>query len=66
MDLLDGSVVEREFDSLVLATVNVAMNDVQLELGDREDFDIHIIGDGLSPRQAPAATYEGRMTGLKL
>ena len=66
MDLLDGSVQEKEFDSLVLATVNVSMNDLQSELGDREDFDIHVIGDGLSPRQTPAATYEGRMIGLQL
>ena len=66
MDLLDGSVEEKEFDSLVLATVNVAVNDIQLELGIREEFDIHVIGDGLSPRQAPAATYEGRMIGLNL
>ena len=65
-DLLDGSVVEKEFDSLVLATVNVPVNDVQLELGDQHPFDVHVIGDGLSPRQTPAATYEGRTVGIQL
>ena len=66
IDLLDGTVKEIEFDSLVLATVNVPVNDIQTELAVRGDVDIHVIGDGLSPRQAPAATYEGRMTGLRL
>ncbi len=66
MDLLDGSEFEKDFDSLVLATVNVAVNDLQMELGERKDFALHVIGDCLSPRQTPAATYEGRMTGLQL
>ena len=66
MDLLDSSVTEIDFDSLVLATVNISVNDVQSELADQEDFDIHVIGDCLSPRQTPAATYEGRMVGLQL
>ena len=67
MDLLDGTITQEPFDSLVLATVNVPVNDIELELLQREpDFEVHVIGDSLSPRQAPAATYEGRKIALAL
>ena len=67
MDLLDGSETEMPFDSLVLATVNIPVNDLELELRQKTiEFDLHIIGDCLSPRQAPAATYEGRKVSLLL
>ncbi len=67
MDLLDGSETEMPFDSLVLATVNIPVNDLELELRQQTlDFDLHVIGDCLSPRQAPAATYEGRNVSLLL
>ena len=67
MDLLDESVVEKPFDSIVLATVNVPFNELELELNRQQpDFEIHAIGDCLSPRQAPAATYEGRKIALQL
>ena len=67
VDLLDGSVSEKPFDSLVLATVNKPVNDLQIELqAMTPDFEIHTIGDCLSPRQAPAATHEGRSVALKV
>ncbi len=67
MDLLDGSTTQLVFDSLVLATVNVPMNDLEQELrGVAEGLEIHAIGDCLAPRQAPAATYEGRKVALSL
>ena len=67
MDLLDGSETEIPFDSLVLATVNIPVNDLELELRQQTlDFDLHVIGDCLSPRQAPAATHEGRKVSLLL
>ena len=66
MDLLDGSEVEKEFDSLVLATVNVPVNELENELAREQSFEIHVIGDCLSPRQTPAATYEGRKVGMQL
>ncbi len=66
-DLLDGSETEMPFDSLVLATVNVPVNDLELELRQQStEFEILVIGDCLSPRQTPAATYEGRNTALQL
>jgi hypothetical protein len=65
-DLLDGSEVEKEFDSLVLATVNVPVNELENELAGEQSFEIHVIGDCLSPRQTPAATYEGRKVGMQL
>ncbi len=67
MDLLDESETEMPFDSLVLATVNMPVNDLELELRQQTlEFDLHVIGDCLSPRQAPAATYEGRKVSLLL
>lgn len=67
MDLLDGSEIEMPFDSLVLATVNIPVNDLELELRQQTlEFDLHVIGDCLSPRQAPAATHEGRKVSLLL
>lgn len=66
MDLLDGSITEMDFDSIVLSTVNVSCNELQQELDGKYDFEIHVIGDCLSPRQAPAATYEGRKIGRLL
>ena len=67
MDLLDGSETEMPFDSLILATVNNPVNDLEVELRQQTlEFDLHVIGDCLSPRQAPAATYEGRKVSLLL
>lgn len=67
MDLLNGAERELAFDSLVLATVNVPANDLELELREFDgEFEIHAIGDCLAPRQTPAATYEGRKLALRL
>lgn len=53
------------FDSLVLATTNVADNSLQIELQD-SGRPYHAIGDCLAPRQAAAAIFEGRRLALSL
>ena len=66
-DFLNGNTVQMKFDSLVLATVNLPANELEQELGTQQQaFEIHRVGDCLSPRQAPAAIYEGRKTALDL
>jgi len=65
VDLLDGSQQRLEFDNLVLATVNKSMNELEVELRG-SGLDVHAIGDCVSPRQTPAATYEGRRLGLAI
>ena len=66
-DFLNGNTVQMKFDSLVLATVNLPVKELEQELGAQQQaFNLHIIGDCLSPRQAPAAIYEGRKTALTL
>ncbi len=65
-DLLNGKVRTQAFDSLVLATVNEPVRDVEIELQDRWKGELHVIGDCLSARQAPAAIYEGRKAGMRL
>lgn len=62
---LTGNECERSFDSLVLACVNTPETTLQQALvGD--DTPLHCIGDCVSPRQAPAAIYEGRRVALGL
>ncbi|MFC1681968.1 FAD-dependent oxidoreductase, partial [Pseudomonadota bacterium] len=53
------------FDTLVLACVNTPQNWLEHDLRGG-DYDLWTIGDCVSPRQAPAAIYEGRRTGLEL
>ena len=65
VDLLDGSQQRLEFDNLVLATVNKSLNELEVELRG-SGLDVHAIGDCVSPRQTPAATYEGRRLGLAI
>ncbi len=66
-DFLNGSSSIKKFDSLVLATVNVANDELEQELADMPlASSHHVIGDCLSPRQAPAAIYEGRKISLSL
>ncbi len=55
----------REFDTLVLACVNEPQTWLEEELRGAPLI-LHTIGDCVSPRQAPAAIYEGRRLGLKL
>jgi 2,4-dienoyl-CoA reductase-like NADH-dependent reductase (Old Yellow Enzyme family)/thioredoxin reductase len=63
--MLDGSNEEVEAEALVLATTNMAFN--ELELGLQEiGIACHTIGDCVAPRQAPYAFYEGRKLGLSL
>lgn len=64
---LDGSEQLIEADSLVLATTNHADDWIARELAVAAgDFELHAIGDGVAPRQAPYAFYEGRKLGMSL
>ena len=65
LDLLTGETARQDFDGLVLATTNVAEDSLARAL-DGSGLEVHTIGDCLSPRHAPAATYEGRKLGLEL
>jgi 2,4-dienoyl-CoA reductase-like NADH-dependent reductase (Old Yellow Enzyme family) len=64
-DLLDGSERRLAADALVLATANVAETTLMAELTD-SGLELHVIGDGLAPRRAHNAIYEGRKLGLSL
>ncbi|MEX2650426.1 MAG: FAD-dependent oxidoreductase [Alphaproteobacteria bacterium] len=64
-DLMAGSEQRLPFDSLVLATTNIASTELADALAGG-GLELHVIGDGLSPRHAPAAIYEGRKLGLAL
>lgn len=60
-----GEETEHEFDTLVLACVNEPQDWLARELSP-DGFEIFSIGDCVSPRQAPAAIYEGRRLALNL
>ncbi|MSP81430.1 MAG: FAD-dependent oxidoreductase [Alphaproteobacteria bacterium] len=62
-DLMDGSERRLPFDGLVLATTNVATTELALALAG-SGLEMHVIGDGLSPRHAAAAILDGRRLGL--
>lgn len=64
-DLSTGVEQRLPFDSLVLATTNVADSALQDDLA-AGNASHHAIGDCLSPRHAAAAIYEGRKLGLSL
>ncbi|WP_374375025.1 FAD-dependent oxidoreductase [Dongia sp.] len=64
-DLSTGEERRPPFDSLVLATTNVAETGLQEELA-AAAIDFRAVGDCLAPRQAAAAIYEGRKLGLAL
>ena len=63
---LDGEVESHDFDSLVLATVNRPERALFDALDGRSGISLHAIGDGLAPRKAAAAIYEGRKLALEL
>jgi NADPH-dependent 2,4-dienoyl-CoA reductase/sulfur reductase-like enzyme len=63
--MLDGSEERINAAALVLATTNMAFNDLELELTAKH-ITCHTIGDCVAPRQAPYAFYEGRKLGLSL
>jgi 2,4-dienoyl-CoA reductase-like NADH-dependent reductase (Old Yellow Enzyme family)/thioredoxin reductase len=65
LSLLDGSDSLLPADSLVLATVNVAFDELSRELAGHHASVISI-GDCVAPRQAPFAIYEGRRAGLAI
>jgi 2,4-dienoyl-CoA reductase-like NADH-dependent reductase (Old Yellow Enzyme family)/thioredoxin reductase len=65
LDLLTGGSKRLAFDTLILATANVAENALARVL-EGSSLDYHVIGDALSPRHAAAAIYEGRKLGMTL
>jgi 2,4-dienoyl-CoA reductase-like NADH-dependent reductase (Old Yellow Enzyme family)/thioredoxin reductase len=65
LNFLSGERYRESFDTLVLATVNEPLRDLSEELGD-SGMQVHSIGDCLSARQTPAATYEARILGISL
>ena len=64
--MLDDAVTQRDFDTLVTATVNVPVRHLFDDLVGEEGFALHNIGDSLAPRKAAAAFYEGRKLALSL
>jgi NADPH-dependent 2,4-dienoyl-CoA reductase/sulfur reductase-like enzyme len=65
VNFMTGTEVDRTFDTLVLACVNEPQTWLEEDLRGGPQT-IHCIGDCVSPRQAPAAIYEGRKLGLQL
>ncbi|MDF2764994.1 MAG: NAD(P)-binding protein, partial [Rhodospirillales bacterium] len=65
LDLLTEQRSTLPFDSLVLATTNVPEASLAAELAS-SGLELHLIGDALATRQAPAAIFEGRRLGLRL
>jgi pyruvate/2-oxoglutarate dehydrogenase complex dihydrolipoamide dehydrogenase (E3) component len=64
-NMLSGVETNRPFDSLVLATLNIANSTLADEL-EKTAKVFHAIGDCVAPRHAPAAIYEGRKLGLSI
>src|SRR5262249_35802861 len=64
-DLLAGAEPRHAFDSLVLATTNVAETDLAGSL-QSAGVAFKAVGDCVSPRHAPAAIFEGRRLALAL
>jgi 2,4-dienoyl-CoA reductase-like NADH-dependent reductase (Old Yellow Enzyme family)/thioredoxin reductase len=65
LNLYTGDEETRDFDSLVLATTNRAVNGLTAELAG-EDLEVHSIGDTVAPRTAAMAFYEARKLALTL
>ncbi|MBT6509012.1 MAG: oxidoreductase, partial [Rhodospirillaceae bacterium] len=63
---LDGGLVTREFDTLVLATTNRPVRSLHDSLMGDENLSVHMIGDSLGARRASAAIYEGRKLALEI
>lgn len=65
VSLLSGAETEYAADALVIATTNRAFDELANELNDL-DVDFEAVGDGVAPRQAAYAIYEGRRAGLAI
>ena len=65
VNLYTGDEEQRDFDSLVLASTNIAEDALTRGL-DGSDKDIRTIGDAVSPRTASMAIYEARKLGMSL
>ena len=66
-NMLTGEVKPVEADTLVLATVNRSLIELENEtVALRGEMDIYSIGDCVAPRTAVMAIYEGRKLGLEL
>lgn len=65
LNILDQSTTRIDADTLVLAVTNTAETTL-LDALQAAGAAVHAVGDCVAPRHAPAATVEGRRTGLKL
>jgi len=65
LSFLSGETIRIDADALVLAMTNMADDGLSLALEGRV-AEVHAIGDGVAPRQAPYAFYEGRKLGREL
>ena len=65
LDLRDGTTRRIEAEALVLATTNVSQTWLAEALAE-SGKEIHSIGDGVAPRLAVMAIYEGRELGMRL
>ena len=63
--LVRGEIETIQFNSLILATTNVAEADIQAALAE-SGIEIHAVGDCVAPRTAAAAIHEGRRLALAL
>jgi hypothetical protein len=63
--LVRGETETIQFNSLILATTNVAEADIQAALAE-SGIEIHAVGDCVAPRTAAAAIHEGRRLALAL
>ena len=64
-NMLDGTQTEIPASAIVMATTNMALNDLELELA-ALGVETHTAGDCVAPRNAAYAFYEGRKLGRLL
>lgn len=63
--MLDGTKTDVTASAIVMATTNMALNDLELDLV-QQGARVKTVGDCVAPRNAAYAFYEGRKLGLKL
>ncbi|MBT4889766.1 MAG: FAD-dependent oxidoreductase [Rhodospirillales bacterium] len=66
LHLYSGEEEQRDFDTLVLATIGEANDHLSRELADDTGMSIHTIGDATCARTAYMAFFEGRKLALEL
>jgi len=63
--MLDHTSTKISASAIVVATTNMAFNELELKLAEM-NYPCHTIGDCVAPRQAPFAFYEGRKLGMSI